>query len=203
MRIRNDSGLCELGGWWLLKATILIGIGGGAGWIFRKHPGNIQAAIWTITLLLIWIVPVAEKIVPVSISLPASKPVTVVVNVKNRPSGNPVKQRTPVHIAEPSRIQSSQNPGINRTETTATLPEIVRNSSENEIPWKKWIGTITILIWFIGAFYSVVGWIRASWQIKRILRKAVPVTDANITSLVERTRQTLFIHEKLRSLCSE
>ena len=186
---------------WLLKTTILIGIGGSAGWIFRKYPGNIQAAIWTVILLLIWIVPIAERIVPVSVSLPAPNPVILPVTAGTQAAVNRFKPDREFHVQTPLGIQTDKKPGSIQETSGGVLLARGRETSVHTTNWKERIITAVIWFWLFGTGYSIAVWIRASRRIKRILQNARPVSEAMVISLVERTRQTLFINEKL-SLCA-
>ena len=181
--------------WSSIKITVLIFMAGMVCWMLRRKPGSVHAAVWTTTLILIWVMPFTSYVMPSYSILSKSRTVIVGFNAKNLPlrQVKNLNQKTP--FFEPGKMINSPKELLREMGVEVPAAGFVQEKPSgnisSQIPY--WL----VAGWILGIGISFVRWIRSMNQVRGILSNSLPLKEPYTLALIERTRQIFFIHETI------
>jgi beta-lactamase regulating signal transducer with metallopeptidase domain len=191
--------------YWSLEITVLVFLTACLCRALKKQSGNIHAAMWTTTLCIIWLLPLAPMVIPDSIVPAMVAPVIVQSSTINLKTGVASESILPTHSNKNRRVapslpilqQNSQSPKdkkqINKQpeDSKSLLAASTHNISDM-------LMAFMVILWCIGVGISFYRWIRCHLSVRRLLAASQTIKDQEVIEAVERTRQILFINGNIQ-----
>lgn len=164
----------------LIKATVLLAVVALAAYLMRRSSAALRHLLWTLAIVGLVALPVLTVVVPFRLAILPS----VTPSQGSRPVVQPEFTKPPGN-AEPARAESSTPTPVHLVSespnTTAADAQSARFSTAG-ILLVTWLAVLLVLLArFVTGFVIV----------RRIARRATPITDKSWTSLAARAGRTL------------
>jgi len=168
---------------WSLKAMLLVLTSAGLALLLHRSTAAARHLIWSLAMVGLLAIP------PLSLLLPHwSTPVARLL-----PSRGPALRV----LSSPA----SEGPGEVRPEKAASqLQPSERSSSAATLPI-PWVGGL-FLLWIVGALAGLSSWLTSLISLRRLARRASPVTDPGWRTLLESVAQQLHLDRCVTLLTS-